>query len=55
MMWMVEYFKQADGTKPAGVFEGEPASKRDLDLAHQYWAEYLKSRLVGSKQEEDNG
>lgn len=126
----MEYFKQADGTKPAGVFEGEllsinkkmigkllqivnllkqhgpqlgggyiekcrgyqglweiriiysdklarelfgfdgqrivllhgylkqvgqPASKRDLDLAHQYWAEYLKSRLVGPKQEEDNG
>jgi hypothetical protein len=33
---------------------GQPASKHDLDLAHQYWAEYLKTRLVSPVQEEED-
>jgi phage-related protein len=33
---------------------GKPASKRDLDMAYNYWTEYLRTRLVSPIQEDDN-
>ena len=33
---------------------GQPASKRDLNMAYSYWTEYLRTRLVSPIQEEDN-